>query len=426
MDHQQPDPRDVVAGLLGDERMRAILRARDIGALFELLNKRGISTRRLAAAANISQGRLYDYVKGKVRVEKLSMFEQLADAFGIPGALLGLAARPWEPVTQPPRAAPTPEVLANTDDLAAMDAFRLADRTSGGGRLYSAVVRHLSDSVAPRLLNGGGPSVFGAAAALTEMAGWMAHDSGQDHLAARHFATALPLAQTSGDTAFAAHVAASSSHLSLQSGDPQHATHWALLGIQLAHGGPHLPSLTARLHSMHARALATLGRLGPAAQALEQASEALAAAADETHPWLSPFDQAALASESALTFADLGRYDDALHHAKRAVRLREHGRTRSLALSKITLAAVYVQRGELEEALHVGVELLSTSPTLGSVRVVHQLDSFRDALEPHAAHGLVRDYLVHFDQARRTRALLLADIMPPREGSGSGDRTITR
>jgi hypothetical protein len=73
-------------------------------------------------------------------------------------------------------------------------------------------------------------------------------------------------------------------------------------------------------------------------------------------------------------------------------------------------------------AAPVGVDLLSTSPTLGSVRVVHQLDGFRDALVPHAAHGPVRDYLAHFDQARRTRALLPADILPPTEGSGRGDR----
>ncbi|MFJ8434467.1 helix-turn-helix domain-containing protein [Kitasatospora sp. NPDC094019] len=418
---QPPSPRDVVAGLLGDERMLAILRARDIGALFKLLNGRGVSTRRLAAAAEITQGRLYDYMNGRTRVEKLSMFEQLADAFHIPGTLLGLAARPWEPMA-PVQTASLADVLAESDDLAALDAFREADRQTGGGRLYGAVVQHLRMSVAPRLMDGTtGPNVFGAAAALTEMAGWMAHDSGQDALAAAHFAKALPLARISGDHLLAAHIAASRSHLSLQSGDSKQAAHWALAGIEFARGGPHVPSLAARLHTMHARALAALAQPASARYALGHARTLLDLTSDETHPWLSPFDRAALASESALVLQDLGQYGGALEHAQEAVRLRGRGRARSLTLSRITLAAVYVQRRDLDAAVGVGTELLLTSPALGSVRVVHQLDGLRDLLARHADHSPVREYLARFDEARRTRALLLADIMPPRGGNGSGD-----
>ncbi len=407
--------------------MLGILRTRDIGALFKLLNGRGVSTRRLAAAAEITQGRLYDYMKGRTRVEKLSMFEQLADAFHIPGSLLGLAARPWEPTAITPTT-PLPEVLADSDDLAAMDAFRQADRQAGGGRLYSAVVQHLRVNVAPRLIDGTtGSGVFAAAAALTEMAGWMAHDSGQDDLAARHFAKALPLARISGDHPFAAHVAASSSHLSLQSGDAKQAAHWALTGLEIARSGPHLPHLNARLHTMHARALAALGQSKPALTALGQARDLLDLVGEEAHPWLSPFDQAALASESALTLADLGQYGPALKHAQEAVELRGYGRARSLALSRITLAEVHVQRGELDAAVQVGAELLVTSPTLGSVRVVHQLDGLRTQLAEHAEYRPVREYLARFDGARKTRALLLADIMPPlRGGTGNGDDTDTR
>ncbi|WP_280669084.1 MULTISPECIES: XRE family transcriptional regulator [unclassified Kitasatospora] len=424
MDQQPPGPRDVVAGLLGDERLLAILRARDMGALFRLLNSRGVSTRRIAAAVEITQGRLYDYMNGRTRVEKLSMFEQIADAVHIPGALLGLARRPWESVG--PSAAysvPLAEVPADSDDLSAMDAFRNADRQAGGGRLYSAVVRHLTVSVAPRLVDGAtGPRVFGAAAALTEMAGWMAHDSGQDDLAAAHFAKALPLARTSGDLPLAAHVAASSSHLALQSGDPHQAAHWALVGIELARSGPHLPSLMARLHTMHARALAATGQYAPATYALDQAGVSLELAADDEHPWLSPFDHATLASESALVFADLGQLTPALVHAEQAVSLREDSRARSLALSRITLASLRVRRGELDAAVIVGIELLATSPTLGSIRVVRQLDGLRDQLSRHTAYRPVYEYLARFDEANRARALLLADIMPPlRGGTGLED-----
>ncbi|MEU3447838.1 helix-turn-helix transcriptional regulator [Streptomyces thermolilacinus] len=146
MDRHIADTREIVAGLLDDGRLLAACRDRDMGTLFRLLNHRGVSTRRIAAAVDITQGRLYDYMNGKSRVEKLSLFEQIADAFHIPGDLLGLARRPWEPVVeaQPQQPGSTPD----GDDLAAMDAFRIADRQTGGGRLYGAVVRHLHDRVA--------------------------------------------------------------------------------------------------------------------------------------------------------------------------------------------------------------------------------------------------------------------------------------
>ena len=199
-----------------------------------------------------------------------------------------------------------------------------ADRQTGGGRLYGAVVRHLGDSVAARLVDtDSGPQIFAAAAALTEMAGWMAHDSGQDDLAARHFARALPLARTSGDLPLAAHIAASSSHLALQTGDAPRAAHWAQTGLDFVGQGPRIPALTARLHTMRARALAAASQYVPAARSLEQALGALDASADCEHPWLSPFDAAALSSESALVLRDLEQHEQALTHAEDAVRLRE-------------------------------------------------------------------------------------------------------
>jgi transcriptional regulator with XRE-family HTH domain len=65
-----------------------------------------------------------------------------------------------------------------------MQAFRDADRQVGGGYLYGAAMRYLRCEVAPQLLEGR-PDAYAAAAALTEMAGWMAHDAGQDGVAQR-------------------------------------------------------------------------------------------------------------------------------------------------------------------------------------------------------------------------------------------------
>jgi hypothetical protein len=75
---------------------------------------------------------------------------------------------------------------------AVMQAFRDADRQVGGGYVYGAVVRYLEREIAPQLF-GGASDVFSAAAALTEMAGWVAHDAGDDTLAGGHFQRAAAL-----------------------------------------------------------------------------------------------------------------------------------------------------------------------------------------------------------------------------------------
>ncbi|MFJ1869402.1 XRE family transcriptional regulator [Streptomyces sp. NPDC088097] len=397
---------------MDDDRMLKALAERDMGALFTLLNRRGVSTRRLAAAVDISQGRLYDYMNGNCRVEKLSLFEQVADGLRVPGHLLGLARRSWEPAPETPMPATDAEQPADVDDLHAIDAFRDADRQSGGGRLYAAVTRHLKDRIAPRLVDASdGPGIFAAAAALTEMAGWMAHDSAQDELAVKHLTRALPLARVSGDAPLAANIAASTSHLTLHTDDRAGAARWAKTGLHLAAQGPRIPALTARLHTMTARALAAAAQHTPAQHALDQARSDLAEPAEATHPWLSPFDAAALASESALILKDLGRYDQALEQAEHALTLREAGRARSLALTRITLSDIHIRRGDLDAAVKVGHDLLTTSPTLSSVRVIHQLDDLRARLDRHKAYAPVGQYLVRFDDAHRARMLLMADII---------------
>ncbi|MFH8749846.1 helix-turn-helix domain-containing protein [Streptomyces rimosus] len=411
---QPQDLGATVAGLVDDPRFRDACARRDMGRLFKMLNHRGLSTRQLAAAVQITQGRLCDYINGKSRVEKLTIFEQIADALHIPGHLLGLARRPWEtPGVELPQAAPSP----GGSDLEAMDVFRSADRQTGGVHLYAAVVNHLRERVSRRLLDVHvDPSVFAAAAAMSEMAGWMAHDSGQDTMAEAHFAKAMLLAHASGDALLTANIAASNSHLALQAGRPGSAIQWARSGLQHLERCPRLPSLVARLHAMTARAFAATGQRKPALCALRMAQDSLHAPVTATHPWASPFDAAALASESALILKDLGLYAEALRHAEAAVRLREESRTRSKALSRIIVVSLHARRDDLDAVVHCGHELLATSPTLNSVRFVNQLADLREELGACCAYPPVRDSLTRMDEAARARRLLLADIISPRRG----------
>ena len=78
-------------------------------------------------------------------------------------------------------------------------------------------MRYLQADLGPRLFGTtgyeAGPQLFCAAAALTDMAGWMAHDGGQDLLARRHFDRAIHLSELGGDRQLEAHVRTSLSHL---------------------------------------------------------------------------------------------------------------------------------------------------------------------------------------------------------------------
>jgi hypothetical protein len=70
--------------------------------------------------------------------------------------------------------------LDHDPDAIAMRAFRTADLQAGGGHLYAIVVRYLQADMAPRLFGtdagASNPALFTAAAALTEMVGFLFAD----------------------------------------------------------------------------------------------------------------------------------------------------------------------------------------------------------------------------------------------------------
>jgi len=142
--------------------------------------------------------------------------------------------------------------VARGDVEAVMQAFRDADRQVGGGYMYGAVVRYLEHEVAPRLFSGSSDQ-FCAAAALTEMAGWMAHDAGDDALAHQHFERAQRFASATDDCELTAHIHASLSHLSQQLNRPRDGLRLAQAGKAILRHRQHHPVLAARLHAMEAR-----------------------------------------------------------------------------------------------------------------------------------------------------------------------------
>jgi hypothetical protein len=137
----------------------------------------------------------------------------------------------------------TPAAATRADVDTVMQAFREANRQVGGGFMYGTVVRYLEKEVGPRLLTGS-TDQFCAAAALTEMAGWMAHDGGDDARARRHFDRALRFASATTDIELAAHVHASLSHLLQQLDCPRDGLRLAQAGKAILRRRDHHPALS--------------------------------------------------------------------------------------------------------------------------------------------------------------------------------------
>ena len=324
-----------------------------------------------------------------------------------------LSARP---MSVPPSAfqlVPVGNGALRNPDVAAMQAFRSADLQVGGGHLYASVTKYLQTDVAPRLFgsNDGADNraVFTAAGALTEMAGWMAHDAGRDTIAKQHFGRSLALVQVGGDHQLSAHVLGSMSHLASHLDQPDEAIELARQGQAVLRTGSASPGLEARLLALEARGLAGQDNrdAGECVKLLLRAEKALEETpAELASPWVSHFDEGSLASEAARCMRQLGDLDEARRQAERIVTLRPSHRTRSRAFGQLALITVLVAQGKPDEACGIAYDVLAATQSLGSFLVIGQLIELRQALQPHQGSTVVGDFLACLEETVRERLWL--------------------
>lgn len=251
-----------------------------------------------------------------------------------------------------------------------------------------------------------GRGVFRAAAALTEMAGWMAHDAGRDDAARRHLARARDLAHVGDDRQLSAHILASLSHHARHVGRPAKAIQLAQDGRDLVAAGPWQPELAARLLAMQARAHAEMGEAAPATQLLRQAEDALGADEEEQlSPWVSRFDEGSLASEAARSFLRLGDTRAARAQAERILQIRAADRTRSRAFAQLALARALIARDEADEACAVVDQALDATRQLSSFLVIQQLGELRQLLAGQDS-SVVTSFLPRFESELAQRSSL--------------------
>jgi len=297
-----------------------------------------------------------------------------------------------------PPASGSAEPAAGADDLDVVRSFRTADRQVGGAHLYAAVTSYLQRTVAPRLFghtpDRDGERVFAAAASLTEMAGWMAHDCGHDPLARQHFERASSMASAGRDHHLAAHIFGSLSHLADHVRRPERAIAYARQGQeQLALGGRN-PGLEARLLALQARGHAAAGDAGACIKDLRRAERVLASkSAKPTSPWATNYDDASLAVETARCLYRIGDFSAANTQVEQVIALRPPERIRSRALAHLILVSILVAQNRPERACVVAQKALDSTRALGSVVVFRQFESLGQRLAPYRHSPEVNDFL---------------------------------
>ncbi|WNO73937.1 transcriptional regulator [Streptomyces sp. AM8-1-1] len=273
------------------------------------------------------------------------------------------------------------------------------DHRFGSGHVRPVVVHYLN-SVVSGLLSGSyresvGRELFAAVARLTELAGYMAVDTGQPGLAQRYYIQALRLAQAAGDRAYGGYVlAASMSHLAAQLGNPREIAQLARAAQEGARG--HVtPRAEAMFLAAEARGHALLGDAHTCRTVAGRAQAALERAEPRTGDdpaWIAHFDHAYLADELAHCYRDLGQPEAAAHHATDALDGHPESRARRRAIGLVLLATAQVQQREVEQACHTGTRAVELLGGLRSSRGAEYLDDLQQRLEPYADEPAVREF----------------------------------
>lgn len=96
--HRSGYPLTIPDALLDSEDMRHACAARNFQEIFRLVNRRTGSSHAVMATAvgKMTSSRVSDIIRGVRGIRGREVIERVADGFGIPGEMLGLAARPWE------------------------------------------------------------------------------------------------------------------------------------------------------------------------------------------------------------------------------------------------------------------------------------------------------------------------------------------
>ena len=395
-----------------DDDVRAALVARDIGTLYRLLQRLGMTQREIAGLTGQSQPEVYEILKGR-KVRDVWVLERITDGLGIPRARMGLSYGEQgldapsveevdeyvkrrlllsaalgeaflglgEPIEVPlPSRDPLPSRLgmAHVHEVRAF-----IDRLGGMGRYYGGQAGLFGDAVTryTRWMQVPATKEVKAqlAAALVELhteAGWCCYDEGLDGIG--YFTRGLRLAHRGGDTYGITKAAWTAGATLVRNGHPNDALKLFTLGGFAARQStratsraddPRLPTVIAWLNLNSATAYALMG-------GSDEATHYLAKAHDGWEP-RNAFERAGMDRATAGIHLDLGQLDAAEQFAASAVRSYGEAHRRGRTMAELLLAEVHVRAGEPQ-----GLTLARQA--IDGVSILHSVAARRERLLPLA------------------------------------------
>ncbi|MFJ9030694.1 hypothetical protein ACIRQP_19630 [Streptomyces sp. NPDC102274] len=240
-----------------------------------------------------------------------------------------------------------------------VEVFRAWDAARGGGLQRKAVVGQLNEvggMLAYRHPDHLQRRLWGVAANLAVLAGWMSHDIGLEPTAQKYFVIATHAAREGGDRPRAGEALSRAARQMVHLGRPDEALDLMKLADS-GSGEEALPRTRAMLRTIEAWAHASLGRGQAMRRTLGEAEELFGAdEQDVPSPcWMQMFDEADLHGMEALAFRTLADHEPAAaipaqQHARRALELRGNDRQRSKIFDYISLASACFIADDPEQA----------------------------------------------------------------------------
>ncbi|MFD9789990.1 hypothetical protein ACFWXK_03465 [Streptomyces sp. NPDC059070] len=240
-----------------------------------------------------------------------------------------------------------------------VEVFRAWDASRGGGLQRKAVVGQLNEvggMLAYRHPDHLQRRLWGVAANLAVLAGWMSHDIGLEPTAQKYFVIAAHAAREGGDRPRAGEALSRAARQMVHLGRPDDALDLMKLA-KSGSGEETLPRTRAMLHTIEAWAQASMGQGQAMRRTLGEAEELFVSDRGDVPPpsWMQMFDEADLHGMQALAFRTLAEHDPsaagiAAGHAKTALELRVNGRQRSKIFDYISLASACFIADDPEQA----------------------------------------------------------------------------
>ncbi|GAA2630874.1 hypothetical protein [Streptomyces vastus] len=240
-----------------------------------------------------------------------------------------------------------------------VEVFRAWDAARGGGLQRKAVVGQLNEvggMLAYRHPDHLQRRLWGVAANLAVLAGWMSHDVGLEPTAQKYFVIAAHAAREGGDRPRAGEALSRAARQMVHLGRPDDALDLMKLA-KSGSGDEVLPRTKAMLYTIEAWAQASMGKGQAMRRTLGEAEELFVSDKNDVPApsWMQLFDEADLHGMQALAYRTLAEHEPAAaavaqRHAKEALQLREKGRDRSQIFDHISLASACFIADDPEQA----------------------------------------------------------------------------